>query len=89
MLIATAIDVQLHACLFVILQDRLAETYPIQCLWVACLSRMQRIWVLPADMGTTHFFIRFNSASESFDSTQLMTHNGFTRNYSSQLTTQN
>ena len=35
------------------------------------------------------FFIRFNSVSESFDSIQLMTHNGFTRINSNQLTTQN
>ena len=45
--------------------------------------------VCGADMGTTHFFIRFISVSESFDSTQLMTLNGFTRLDSNQLTTQN
>ena len=42
-----------------------------------------------SDMGTTQFFIRFNSVSERFDSNQLMTHNGFTRIDSDQLTTQN
>ena len=36
-----------------------------------------------------NFFIRFNTASESFDLIQLMTHNSFTRLYSNQLTTQN
>ena len=34
-------------------------------------------------------FIQFNSVSESFDATQLMTRNGFTRIDSNQLTTQN
>ena len=34
------------------------------------------------------FFIRFNSVSENLDSTQLMTHHGFTRIDSTQLTTQ-
>ena len=37
----------------------------------------------------THFFIRINSVLERFDSTQLMTHNGFTRIYSNHLMTQN
>ena len=40
-----------------------------------------------ADMDTTPFFIRFNSVSESFDSTQLMAHNGFTIIDSNQFTT--
>ena len=40
-------------------------------------------------MDTTHLFIRFNSVSGSFDSTQLMTHTAFTRIDSNQLTTQN
>ena len=35
------------------------------------------------------FLIRINLVSESFDSTQLMTHNGFTEIDSNQLTTQN
>ena len=39
--------------------------------------------------GHNSFFIRFNAVSETFDSIQLMTHNGFTRNHSNQLTTQN
>ena len=43
--------------------------------------------------GTRHgydsFFIRFNSVLENFDSTQLITHNGFTRIDSNQLMTQN
>ena len=39
-------------------------------------------------MGMTHSFIQFNSVSESFDSTQLMTHNAFTRLDLYQLTTQ-
>ena len=30
-------------------------------------------------MGTTHFFNPFNLVSEIFDSTQLMTHNRYTR----------
>ena len=43
-----------------------------------------------ADMGTTKKkLIRINLVSESFDSTQLMTHNGFTGIYSNQFTTQN
>ena len=42
------------------------------------------------DVGTTQiFFIRINLVSESFDSTQLMTHNGFTGIDSNQLMTQN
>ena len=40
-------------------------------------------------METTHLFIRLNSVSESLESTQLMTHNGFTRIDSNKLTTQN
>ena len=40
-------------------------------------------------MGTTHFFIRFDLVSKSFDSIKLMTHNDFTGNDSNQLTTQN
>ena len=40
-------------------------------------------------MGTTHFFIRFSSVSESLDSTQLMIHNGFTRIDSNHVATQN
>ena len=43
----------------------------------------------PADMGTTNFFIRFNSVSESFDLNQLITHNGFARIDSNQLKTEN
>ena len=39
-------------------------------------------------MGTTHFFNRFNSVSEGFDLTQLMTYNGFTRIDSNKLMTQ-
>ena len=39
------------------------------------------------DMGTTHFF-RFNSFSESVDSNQLITHNGFTTLDSNQLAIQ-
>ena len=35
------------------------------------------------------FFIRLNLVSEIFESTQFMTHNGFTGIYSDQLTTQN
>ena len=38
-----------------------------------------------AGIGTTHFLIRFNSVSGSFDSTQLMTRNGFTGLDSDQL----
>ena len=46
--------------------------------------------LLQAGMGTDQFFfIRFNSNSETFDSTQLMTHNGFTRIDLNQYTTQN
>ena len=37
-------------------------------------------------MGTTHFLF---DSTQSFDSTQLMTHNGLTRHHSNQLTTQN
>ena len=40
-------------------------------------------------MGRNQFFIRFNSVSENFDSTQLMTHKGFTTIHSNKLTTQN
>ena len=35
--------------------------------------------------GYDSFFIRFNSVSESFDLTQLIGHNGFTRIDSNQL----
>ena len=41
--------------------------------------------VFKPDMGTSQFFIRFNSVSKS----QLMTHIGFTRIDSNQLTNQN
>ena len=41
------------------------------------------------DMGTTHFFIRFDLVSKSFYSIKLMTHSDFTGNDSNQLTTQN
>ena len=41
------------------------------------------------DMGMTHFFIRFSKVSKSFDSTELITHRGFTKIVSNQLTTQN
>ena len=39
--------------------------------------------------GYESIFIRFNSFSESFDLTKLMTHNDFTGLDSNQLTTQN
>ena len=43
--------------------------------------------IVVADMGTI-LFIRIRSVPESFVSTQLITHNGFTRIDSNQLTTQ-
>ena len=58
----------------------------------------QRQWLMHYELllcnvlgrhGYGSFFIRFNSVSESFHRTQLMTHNGFTRIDSNLVTTQN
>ena len=55
-------------------------------------SEPENLWSIvgtASDMGTTQNIFSSQLVSESFDSTQLMTHNGFTGIDSNQLTTQN